>query len=243
MTTIQQVIDKRLLIIIATADSEILKEIQSKLKTLGYYSGDVDGLYGPQTEKAWADFKKFNWQYNPETIGESSATLLLNAKPKPVIVPRQAIDLIKEFEGYFSEAYPDDIAGWDIPTIGWGTIKYPNGKHVQRGDICTKEEATQWLLWEVNDLCTPALTKIPTWKQMNDNQKSALYSFAYNLGADFYGRDGFQSITTLVAAPRRWGDINDVSSVFALYRNPGTDAEVGLKRRRIAEATLFCKPI
>ncbi|MBF2035333.1 MAG: hypothetical protein IGR92_07570 [Leptolyngbyaceae cyanobacterium T60_A2020_046] len=46
-----------------------------------------------------------------------------------------------------------------------------------------------------------AMERIPTWKQMN-NQRSALYSFAYSLGAGFYGRANFQSITRVCDFPR-----------------------------------------
>jgi GH24 family phage-related lysozyme (muramidase) len=163
-------------------------------------------------------------------------------------VPRCGIELIKEFEGYHEElpdgrarAYPDPIAGWKVPTIGYGTTRYPDGSGVMKGDIITRDEAEEYLIREVEDKCKPALEKIPNWGVMNDNQRGALCSFAYNLGAHFHGGGNFKSITAVIDSPERWRDKVWVKSQFVKYRSPGTSAEKGLRRRREAEADLFCK--
>lgn len=165
-------------------------------------------------------------------------------------IPQQSIELIKEFEGYQEElgdgrarAYSDPIHGWAVPTIGYGTTKYPDGRKVQQGDIITRAQAEKYLIWEIDHLCRPALEKIPTWKQMNANQRGALYSFAYNLGAYFYGGADFQSITRVCDSPDRWTDLTWIKEQFVKYRNPGSSAEAGLRRRREAEAALFCTPL
>lgn len=165
-------------------------------------------------------------------------------------IPSAGLDLIKEFEGYAKklpdgrvEAYPDAIHGWGVATIGYGTTKYPNGSLVKQGDIITQAEASKDLAWEVEENCRPALEQIPTWKQMNSNQRGALYSFAYNLGPHFYGNRNFQSITRVCNSPDRWKDQAWVEAQFIKYRNPGTSAEAGLLRRRKAEAKLFSTPV
>jgi GH24 family phage-related lysozyme (muramidase) len=165
-------------------------------------------------------------------------------------IPECGIDLIKRFEGYHQEladgrakAYPDPLHGWEVPTIGFGTTKYPDGSKVKEGDIITRAEAEKHLIWEVEKVCKAALEKIPTWKQMNSNQRGALYSFAYNLGANFYGGDRFESITKVCDDVSRWGDKQWVTEQFEKYRNPGTPVEEGLRRRRRAEAELFCTPL
>ena len=144
-----------------------------------------------------------------------------NASSQSSIIPQQGIELIKEFEGYHehlgdgrARAYPDPLHGWDVPTIGYGTTKYPDGRKVHKGDIITRDEAENALIWEVDRLCRPVLEKIPTWKQMNANQQSALYSFAYNLGAYFYGSADFQSITRVCDSSNRWGDMNWIKEQF-----------------------------
>jgi putative NIF3 family GTP cyclohydrolase 1 type 2 len=70
---------------------------------------------------------------------------------------------------------------------------------------------------------------------MDDNQRSALVSFAYNLGAGFYGSAGFETITRCLR-DRKW---SEVPAALELYRNPGTNVETGLLRRRRAEGKLW----
>lgn len=78
---------------------------------------------------------------------------------------------------------------------------------------------------------------------MNDNQRGALYCFAYNLGAKFYGGRNFESITRVCNSPKRWKDKDWIEEQFVKYRNPGSSVEEGLRRRREAEAKLFCSPV
>jgi GH24 family phage-related lysozyme (muramidase) len=162
-------------------------------------------------------------------------------------IPHCGIELIKKFEGYAEElpdgrakAYADPIHGWSVPTIGYGSTEYPDGRKVKQGDIITREQAEEYLVRHVEAHCKPSLEKIPTWGQMNANQRGALYSFAYNLGAGFYGGSDFQSITRVCDATDKWNDHAWVEAQFVKYCNPGTSAEVGLRRRRMEEAKLFC---
>ena len=60
-------------------------------------------------------------------------------------------------------------------------------------------------------------------------------SFSYNLGARFYGSSGFNTITR-VLKNREW---DNVPNALYLYRNPGTNVEAGLARRRKAEGKLW----
>lgn len=168
------------------------------------------------------------------------------------LIPRSAIELIKEFEGYHKKlpdgravAYPDPNPenGWDVATIGYGTTIYPDGRKVQKGDIITRREAEEFLIWEVTQKCKAALEKIPTWNQMNDNQRAALFSFAYNLGAYFYKGSNFSSITKVCDSPSKWSNKDWIEEQFVKYRNPGTEVEIGLRRRRVKEANLFCQPV
>jgi GH24 family phage-related lysozyme (muramidase) len=162
-------------------------------------------------------------------------------------LPIAGIEIIKEYEGYATAlpdgraaAYADPIHGWGVPTIGYGTTAYPDGSKVKQGDVITRNEAEKYLIDHINHSTRAAMERIPTWGQMNDNQRSALYSFAYNLGAGFYGGPDFQSITRVCDSPQRWQDKAWVEAQFVKYRNPGSAAEAGLRRRREAEAALFC---
>lgn len=85
--------------------------------------------------------------------------------------------IIRDAEGFRSTAYLDTGGVW---TIGFGTIKYPNGKSVKKGDSCTKSEAELWLkndcVWV--DACLDKNIKV----KINQNQFDALASFVYNIG-------------------------------------------------------------
>jgi GH24 family phage-related lysozyme (muramidase) len=142
-----------------------------------------------------------------------------------------AIALIKEFEGCHLSAYPDPLSGGDPWTIGYGTTRYSGGVPVKRGDRITVIEADMLLRLEVDRIAEKLRTSVPFWKEMDDNQKSALVSFAYNLGAGFYGSAGFETISRCLKQ-KAW---DQVPKAMELYRNPGTPVEAGLLRRRRAE--------
>ncbi len=62
-------------------DYELCKQVQLKLKNLGLLSANrVNGVYGPQTENAWKEFKRKTKQAFLNKIGPGSAFLLLKTK-------------------------------------------------------------------------------------------------------------------------------------------------------------------
>jgi GH24 family phage-related lysozyme (muramidase) len=147
-----------------------------------------------------------------------------------------AIQIIKEFEGCHLSAYPDPLSGGDPWTIGYGTTRYGAGDPVKRGDKINVIEADMLLRLEV-DRIAERLRAIPHWASMSDPQRCALVSFAYNLGAGFYGKPGFDTIS----AALRDKDWPSVPAAMLLYRNPGSAVEAGLLRRRKAEGALWQK--
>lgn len=157
---------------------------------------------------------------------------------QPTNVPDAALDLIKQFEGFSATAYVDPLSG-NLPiTIGYGTTRKADGSPWYLGNTITKDEATELLRKQVDeDYVSRLSNSIPCWKDLNDNQKSAIISFAYNLGADFYNADGFNSISR--AIDNFTEEKSDIETAFLRYVNPGSNVEEGLRRRRLAEANLF----
>jgi len=145
------------------------------------------------------------------------------------------ISLIKQFEGVHLSAYPDPLSGGDPWTIGYGTTRYSGGVPVKRGDKINVIEADMMLRLEVDRIADKLASTIPHWKVMDDNQRSALVSFAYNLGAGFFDSPGFETISK-VLREQAW---DKVPAAMELYRNPGTNVEAGLLRRRRAEGELW----
>ena len=145
------------------------------------------------------------------------------------------IELIKEFEGCHLKAYPDPLSG-NLPiTIGWGSTRKKDGSAFKLGDTITQREADELLITQCQNQFLPSLAKIPYWNEMNDNQHGALLSFAYNLGAGFYGSGNFNTITSRLKN-KEWDKVPDA---LYLYRNPGSNVEAGLARRRKAEGKLW----
>jgi GH24 family phage-related lysozyme (muramidase) len=152
-------------------------------------------------------------------------------------LPSCGVELIKRFEGCHLKAYPDPLSGGKPYTVGWGSTKKKDGSPFSLGEIISQEEADGLLIYQLDTAYMPSLTKIPYFNEMSDEQVGALLSFAYNLGARFYGSEGFETISRRLRN-REWDLIPDA---LLLYRNPGSNVEEGLKRRRVAEGALWSK--
>ena len=152
-------------------------------------------------------------------------------------VPMMGIKLIKEFEGCHLKAYPDPLSGGLPITIGWGSTRKKDGSAFKLGDQITQQEADELLISQCKNQFLPALRKIPHWNEMSDGKRGALLSFAYNLGAGFYGGANFNTITKRLKN-KEWDLVPDA---LYLYRNPGSNVEAGLARRRKAEGESWKK--
>lgn len=153
----------------------------------------------------------------------------------PTVMPNCGVELIKEFEGCHLNAYPDPLSGYLPITIGWGSTKDFDGSAFKLTRKITQQYADKLLINDLKNRFLPSLQKIPHWNDMNENQRGALLSFAYNLGAGFYGKPNFNTITR-VLKHKQWDKVPDA---LYLYRNPGTKVEAGLARRRKAEGKLW----
>lgn len=135
------------------------------------------------------------------------------------------------------EAYPDPDTKGKPYTVGWGSTRKRDGTPFKLGEKITQKEADELFDYQIQNEFLPPLQKIPYWSEMNDYQRGALLSFAYNLGANFYNNSGYETITR-VLKNKEW---NKVPAALELYRNPGSDVELGLLRRRKAEGKLWNK--
>ena len=145
---------------------------------------------------------------------------------------KDAIELIKSFEGFYSKPY---LCPAGIPTIGYGTIRYENGTKVTLADApITKERADQLLMYEVNRACIPAVLRYCPVLVGSQNRFNAVISFVYNLGS---GRLKASTLRRKINA-QEW----DAAANEFLKWNKG-DGRVlrGLDLRRRAEVALFNK--
>jgi GH24 family phage-related lysozyme (muramidase) len=189
----------------------------------------------PHQMAAIAELETVIGKANPHILGRNQSWFKAWSQSGKQVDLAPAYKLIKEFESCHLEAYPDPLSGGEPWTIGYGTTRYQDGRKVEAGDKIDAVVADILLRQEVDRICNRLAEQIPYWVQMTDNQKSALISFAYNLGSGFYGSAGFETITRRLAG-REWAH---VPAALLLYRNPGTRVEAGLRRRREAEGRLW----
>ena len=88
-------------------------------------------------------------------------------------------DKLIEFEGLKLSAYLDSAG---IPTIGIGTIKYPDGRKVRMGDVCTKEQALAWAKHDAERFEKALSPMVPS--TVTQQQFDALLLLMYNIGED-----------------------------------------------------------
>ena len=167
---------------------------------------------------------------------DSSWVIKYREQPEvpPSTVPPQCLDIIAQFEGFRASPY---LCPAGVPTVGYGCTFYPDGRKVELSDPpVTHQEAKDMLAVLVEKGFWAVLQNtIPDWEHMNDNQRSALTSFAFNLGAHFYGSPGFATVSACLK-DHAW---DEIPAAFMLYVNPGSSFEAGLRRRREAEGRLW----
>jgi lysozyme len=151
---------------------------------------------------------------------------------------KEGVDLVKSFESCRLVAYRGIDDKW---TIGWG-----RSRNVKEGDVCSQEQADQWLEEDLADFERMILLCISP--QITDNQLSALVSFTYNVGLGYKGiKDGFKVLksgepSSLLKYLRllRW---EMAAAEFPKWDKCGGIVVDGLLRRRMAEKALFEKTV
>lgn len=87
--------------------------------------------------------------------------------------------LIQKYEGFSSKPYLDSVS---VPTIGYGSTFYPDGRKVTLQDTpISKETATVLLKYTIQKIYLPAVLSLcPTLE--TPHQIAAILSWTYNLG-------------------------------------------------------------
>jgi lysozyme len=149
----------------------------------------------------------------------------------------KGIAIIKEFEGFYPKPY---LCPAGVPTIGYGTIRYPNGKAVKLSDAnITKAQAEEYLNDHIKRDCEPAVNRLVKSK-INQNQFDALISFTYNLGSDNLQ---ISALLRKVNANPNDSAIRDEFYKVGNKKWVTSNGKItnGLIRRRIAERELYFK--
>ena len=138
---------------------------------------------------------------------------------------QRGIDLIKQFEGYSSKAYPDPATGGAPWTIGYGTTK-----GVKQGMVITAEQAEKMLRDDVAkfESGVSSLITAPT----TQGQFDAMVSLAYNIGLGNFGKS-----TLLKKHNARC--YTCAADQFRVWNRANGKVMNGLTKRRAAEREVY----
>ena len=156
-----------------------------------------------------------------------------------ITINDNCVNLIKSFEGLSLKPYHGAADRPDVFTIGYGSCQYPpyylRGKPVALTDpSITQEQAIEFLKYEITKkslLIDPLLRD-----DLTPNQFGALLSFAYNLG-----ETSLKTSTLRLKVNKDPLDKSIKDEFLKWVYSNGVKVE-GLKRRRLAEATLYFTP-
>lgn len=132
-------------------------------------------------------------------------------------------DLIKGFEELRLKAYLDQHGVW---TCGWGHT----GPEVNEFTVCTLEQAEAWFLHDMDSAERGVDSSLTT--NVSQSQFDALVSFTFNVGV---GAEAHSTMAHLINARNFVG----AAAEFPKWDHVAGVENAGLKRRRLAEQTLF----
>lgn len=96
-------------------------------------------------------------------------------RPSDMTTSQDGINLIAEFEGFVSRAYPDPATNGPPWTIGYG-----RAHGVSPGMTCTREQALEWLREDVKEAENAVKKNVVV--DLTQGQFDALVSAVFNLG-------------------------------------------------------------
>jgi lysozyme len=138
------------------------------------------------------------------------------------------LSIIKKYEGLKLNAY---ICPAGVPTIGFGSTFYPDGRRVKLGDKITLQEAESILLHDIKRFQKEVSSSVKI--EITNNQLSALISFTYNVGAS-----AFRKSTLLRKVNANPTDIT-IHNEFMRWTRAGGKVLPGLVKRRAEESKLY----
>lgn len=145
------------------------------------------------------------------------------------IINEVGLKVLKGFESLSLVVY---LCPAGVPTIGWGTTRYPNGVRVTMKDKpITEKQAEEYLLHDVNvfERGVDSITR----DDITQNMFSALVLFAYNIGLS-----GLKGSTLLKKVNRNPNDLT-IQDEFTKWIYADGKRSKGLLNRRNSESKLY----
>jgi lysozyme len=148
---------------------------------------------------------------------------------------KKGLDLIKLYESFKAKPY---LCPAGIPTIGYGSTFYQDGRKVTLADKPISEgEGYRLMVWHVGQITPEVLRMINV--ELTENQLAALESLAYNIGLD-----RLQGSTLLRMLNNK--DYAGAADQFIVWNKGRVGGKLvvlsGLTKRRADERRLFLSP-
>lgn len=143
-------------------------------------------------------------------------------------VSDNCINIIKKFEGFYAKPY---LCPAKVPTIGYGSTRYPDGRKVLLSDVpITEQQAVDIMKRNLEAYERDVLRYVKV--SINQNQFDALVDFAYNVGSK-------NLLTSTLLKKLNAMDWLGASKEFAKWVYADGKKLNGLVKRREAERVLF----
>jgi lysozyme len=139
------------------------------------------------------------------------------------------IALIKEFEGFRKTPY---LCSAGVPTIGFGSTLYADGRKVRLCDVSISEATALELFHDTLHKYEQTVDKVIT-VPLTQNQFDACVCLCYNIG------QGNFASSTLVKEINKGAPSVDTSAQFLRWNKAMGVVSAGLSRRRKAEQALY----
>jgi lysozyme len=141
-----------------------------------------------------------------------------------------AAELCKRFEGFRAKPY---LCPAGIPTIGYGSTYYADGKKVTLNDLLISQKAANDLLMnELQHTYLPGVVRNCPILATDERKCNAIVDFCYNLGV---GRLQTSTLKRKINAQ----DWDGAKEQLMLWTKGGGKVLPGLLKRRQAEVTLL----
>jgi len=141
-----------------------------------------------------------------------------------------AASLCRQFEGFRSKPY---LCPAGVPTIGYGSTYYSDGRKVTLNDLSiSQEDANALLLVELNHTYLPGVLRNCPILATDEKKCNAIVDFVYNLGI---GRLQTSTLKRKINA-QEW---EAAQEQLMLWTKGGGKVLPGLLKRRQAECLLL----
>ncbi|MBV5282152.1 MAG: lysozyme [Paludibacter sp.] len=152
------------------------------------------------------------------------------------------INRLKRYEGFIPKPY---LCPAGVPTIGFGSTRYPNGVRVSlRDKPISLDKAIEMLLYDVAQF-EKDVTFLTKSIKLNQNQFDALVDFAYNLGSDIDIDNIPEGLGDSYLLKKILKNPNDktIRDEFMKWVHSKGKVVSGLVTRRKEDADLFFTPV